>query len=292
MKFEIEKDHRKKIYKYNFYSLTDLHDYLKTNPKINKSVFYEPSSLRPQNNFNGESLNTAINYCLGGYDNDFERFKVLTNQVRQAGYEDYDSRKLVRSIYGGVALSPLVASGIPDCMISYRQDSEVKYVTIYFQLGYPCITTHNQIFNRGIATLNLIQALQDKGYIVDFKAFELSRCGNEYVDITVNLKRTSELLNISKCYYPLVGREFLRRLLFRVLESTPVKENWSFGYGSPLNTDDISKFYNLKPKDLIISYPGEMEILGNDVYNDTANLFQSLHLENEFNVEKIRQKRL
>ena len=99
-----------------------------------------------------------------------------------------------------------------------------------------------------------------------------------------------ENLNITKCYYPLVSKEFLRRLLFRVLESTPVRNNWGSGYGSSMDKHEIREFYNLKPKDLVISAPIDMGIKGNNVYQDTVILYESLELEKEFDLSKLKQK--
>ena len=295
MKFVIDKKVNKQnnlvtIYKYNFSNLTDLYNYLRQNPEVNTHIFREQASLENNYDFGGEPLDAAIEYLRGGYEMDFEKFNIAIKDVRKFGYEDLDSRKLEKTLHGGMYLAPLVAAGVPDCMVRYRQDSEPKHITIYFQLGYPCFTTTDQVFNRGIATINLIQALEAKGYMVDLKVFKLSFNVNEYLDITINLKNVDELLNISKCYYPFVGKEFLRRLLFRVLESTPVETNWNCGYGKTLQEEDIYNFYKLNKKDLIISDPSSMGITGENIYEDTATLFENLNLSKEFDLTELRNK--
>lgn len=296
MKFDIDKKQVDNtsdistIYKYNFSNLTDLYNYLKQNPKVNRNIFNTQASLDPNNYFAGESLEKSIEYLRGGYKVNFDKFDIAVKNVRKFGYEDVDSRKLERSLHGGIYLSPLVAAGVPDCMIRYRQDSDPKHITVYFQLGYPHFTTTEQVFNRGIATINLIQTLEDKGYIVDLKVFELSVNDDEYLDITINLKQVDELLNISKCYYPFVSKEFLRRILFRILESVPVKTNWSHGYGRSIEGDEIREFYNLNSKDLVIAAPKSMGILGHDIYEDTVTLFERLNLSKEFDLTKLKNK--
>jgi len=290
MKFAIDRDNPYTTFKYKFSNLNDLYNYLKSEPSVNTRIFAKQASLDSNTSFGGESLDIATEYLKGGYNIDFDKFDIATRNVRKLGYEDTDSRKLKRCIHGGTYLSPLVAAGVPDCMIKYERDTSPKHITIYFQLGYPWTTTTTQVFNRGIATINLIQSLEDKGYIVDLKVFELSECNNEYIDITVNIKNIDELLNITKCYYPLVSKEFLRRLLFRVFESTPVKGYWSRGYGRSVDKDEIRNFYKLKPKDLVIPAPGEAGIKGDDIYEDTITLFESLNLQNEFDLTKLKQK--
>lgn len=278
------------IFKYNFSNLTDLYNYLNSNPEINHLIFRTPASLKHDRTFSGVPLETSIQYLKGGYNINFEKFDIATRDIRKLGIEDVDSRKLERSLHGGIYLSHLVAAGVPDCMVRYKRDTEPKHISIYFQLGYPHFTSADAIFNRGIATINLIQSLEDKGYIVDLKVFELSNCEDEYVDITVNLKNPDELLNISKCYYPFVSKEFLRRILFRVLECTPVTSYWGSGYGVAAGTDEIKDFYKLKDRDLIIPPPIEIGMKGNDVFQDTITLFEYLNLEDEFDLSKMKQK--
>jgi len=291
MKFSLVKLNEKStLYKYNFSNLNDLYNYLKSNPTVNTRIFKKQASLKEESEFNGVSLETAISYLKGGYNIDFDKFDIATRSIRKLGYEDVDSRKMVLSQHGGVYLSPLVAAGAPNCMVRYERDTNPKHITIYFQLGYSWMTEPSQIFNRGIATINLIQSLEDKGYIVDLKVFQLSECDDEYIDLSVNIKQVDEPLNLTKCYYPLVSKEFLRRLLFRVLESAPVIANWNCGYGSSLEKEEIKRFYNLKEKDLIIPPPLEIGIKGEDIFEDTVILFENLNLENEFDLTKLKQK--
>lgn len=280
------------VYEYNFCNLKDLYNYLIENPEINRKVFSEyRASEKNDYNFSGESLDKSIEYLRGGYQNDFDRFDIEVNNLRKLGYQDDYSTKFERCIHGGSYFAPLVAAGAPDCMIRYAIDTEPKHISVYFQLGYPHYITSDQIFNRGVATINLIQLLEEKGYIVDLKVFELSKEWDEIVNIIVNIKRADEFLNISKVYYPFVAKEFLRRLLFRVLESMPVKNGrWSNSYGRSLESDEIRKFYKLRKKDLVIPAPNEIGIKGLDIYEDTYTLFKFLGLEEEFDLSKLNQK--
>lgn len=292
MKFVSEKVNENIIYKYYFTNLSDLYDYLHSNPKVDTNIFKEQHSLCAEKDFAGEPFDIALEYLKGGYDVRLKEFNMAIKSVNVLGYNDEDSRKLVRGLHGGAYLSPLVAAGIPDCMIKYDRDTTPKCITLYFQINYTWKTTPEQIFNRGIATINLIKALQEKGYLVDLKVFELLKYDEEYIDIIVNIKNIDEDLNIAKCYYPLVGKEFFRRVMFRVIESVPVKNNWYVGYGFKLSDKEIREFYKLKEKDLLISEPYSMGIKGEDIYVDTINMFETLNVVNEFDLSKIKTKTL
>lgn len=286
---ETEKKDGYKVYNIRFSNLTDLYDYLKSNPKVNTKVFSRQASISRDTDFYGESLDKAIEYCLGGYRKDFDNFLKTSNELKRIGVEDTDERTLKRGFYGGVPLAPLVAAGVPDCMLRYDRSEDVKYVTIYFNLAYPAFTGTPAIVNRGLATLYLIEALENRGYIVNFKAFELSYCGSEAINISIDLKKPGDLfLNIEKCYYPMKAKEFLRRILFRVLESAPVEYyDWSEGYGRAASVSEMKEFLCASSHDLIIGPPSEMNITGRNIYSDTLSLIKKLRVESEFDINRI-----
>lgn len=286
---ETEKRGNSTIYNIRFSNLTDLYEYLRENPTVNTRVFSRQASLKTDSDFYGESLDKSIEYIMGGYKKGFDNFLKTSDDLKKIGVEDQDTRVLKRGLYGGIPLAPLVAAGVPDCMLRYDRSEDVKYVTIYFNLAYPHFTTESEIVNRGLATLYLIQALENKGYIVNFKAFELSHCYNETINISIDLKKPGDqFLNIEKCYFPIKAKEFLRRILFRVLESSDVTvHDWSDGYGRSASVSEMKEFFNAGEHDLIIAAPREMGIEGDNIYSDTLTLIKSLKIEHEFDTERI-----
>ena len=101
MVLDVENKNGYKVYNMNFSNLTDLHLYLKSNPKVNKNIFKEQSSLDSDTQFHGESLDKCIDYCIGGYKTGFESFLRTSNDLKKIGVSDTDSRTLKRSLYGG-----------------------------------------------------------------------------------------------------------------------------------------------------------------------------------------------
>ena len=201
-----------------------------------------------------------------------------------------DTRELRRGLYGGIPLAPLVAAGVPDCMLRYDRSKTSVTRNIYFSLGYPHYNTERTVFNRGLSTLYIIDALEKNGDVVNFIARETIQEADEIVNIEIVLKKPTDImLDIKKCYYPMASREFLRRLLFRVLESTPVEQNWHYGYGRQLEEHELRKMFNLKDTDYVISTPNEIGISGKDIYTDTITLINNLNLNEEFDVEKIKK---
>ena len=292
MRLNIDYDKNYKIYNVHFDDLADLYYYLKSSPKINRYVFSDPASTRGERSFAGDSLKKSIEYIVNGYPYDFNNFLVASERMQAATLDHTDNRALKRGIYGGVPLAPLVAAEVPDCMLRYERNKENVIRNMYFSLGYPHFNSKREIFNRGLATLYVVDALEKKGDIVNFIAREVSVCGDEIVNIEIVLKKPSDvMLDIKKCYFPIAGREFLRRILFRVLESMPVENSWNYGYGRALEEDELRERFHLNKSDLVVSTPNEIGISGNDIFQDTATLIDNLGLQQEFDIEKIKRLR-
>lgn len=290
MKLDIYRKGYMTVYDVKFDNLADLYYYLKSNPKVNKSFLWEQSSITGSSEFAGADLKTSIEYIVDGYDCGFDNFLVACEKMQNATIDVTDSRSLRRGLYGGIPLAPLVAAEVPECMLRYDRKKEGTIRNMYFSLSYPHYVEQEEIFNRGLATLYIIDALEKKGDVVNFVARETAECGNEIVNIEVVLKKPSDMvLDIKKCYFPLTGREFLRRLLFRVKESMPFIEDWSWGYGRTLEEETLRDFMNLKDSDYVISTPNEIGIRGNNIYTDTVRLIENLNLEEEFDVQKIKK---
>ena len=279
-----------KIYNVHFDDLSDLYYYLKSRPRVNRRIFDEQSSITGSHEFAGDSLTDSIEYIVNGYEKGFDNFLVACERMQNATLDMSDNRSLKRGIYGGIGLAPLVAAEIPDCMLRYDRTRESKIRNMYFSLSYPHFNEEEQIFNRGLSTLYIIDALEKKGDVVNFVARETSECGDEIINIEVVLKKpTDMMLDIKKCYFPMAGREFLRRLLFRVLESMPVENDWSWGYGRTVEERPLREMFNLKDSDYVISTPNEIGIRGNDIYRDTIRLIENLNLEDEFDIPKVKK---
>ena len=290
MKLSIEEKNGKTIYNVKFDNLADLYYYLKSDPMVNSAIFDEQASLKEGSDFAGDSLKKSVEYIVGGYNRGFNNFLIASERMQAATIDVSDNRSLRRGLYGGIPLAPLVAAEVPECMLKYDRNKEGAVRNMYFSLSYPHYVEQDEIFNRGLATLYIVDALEKKGDIVNFVARETAICADEVVNIEVVLKKpTDMMLDIKKCYFPLVGREFLRRLLFRVKESLPFKENWSWGYGRTLEEEPLRRFFNLKDSDYVISTPNEIGISGGDIYRDTARLIENLNLEDEFDVPKIKK---
>ena len=279
------------VYDVIFSDLTDLYNYLKSNPKVNKKIF--PRNIRASiknDSTLGFDLDKAIEYIPGGYEENIKNFLTLKENMTGTSIETRESRDVTIGVYGGIPFVPNVVKGVSDCMISYDRNSEVKVRNIYFGLSYPIFSSDDMILNRGLIALYIIDALEKKGELINLKTFQASGNGNEIIRIEIGLKKSREMsIDPRKCYFPLARKEFFRRILFRVFESVDAKEPWGEnGYGNTLSKDKLKDFFEIPDQDIVIPSPHEIGIKGNNIYDDTISAITALGLENEFDLNKIR----
>lgn len=281
----------KTVYNMKFFGMKDLYDYLKSNPQVNVKVFSKQYSIENNFSFAGAPLDVAIEYLLKGYTEGLDNF-LKANQSLKSGTTNYvEDYEVKRSMYSGIPVAPLVSANIPDCRLITEATHDIEVKNIYFNLSYPSIIKEAKIRNRGLATLYMIQALEERGVMVNFRAFDLSKFGDEIFHFSIDLKKPGEeKLNIQKCYYPLIAREFSRRIIFRVEESSDVTHyGWGSDYGKNLPEEECRVFYKAKKNDIFITSPLDLGINGDNIYEDTLNMIESLNLEKEFDVKLLKK---
>jgi len=269
------------IYKAQFKSLSALQFFLSNNPKVNKNIFFTQKSIEAKEDFAGEPLDKAIQYCVGGYDKDFEIFIKLKKDIEKVNTK-FDNRRRTRTaVVGSRPNVPAFIAGAPKTMYRLDRSKEKKFLNIYVNLAYTNGTTNEQIRNRGILVLNLIKILEANDYEVNLKVFEACYVANEVFCASIALKHPGELLNIKKCYYPMCGKEFVRRVMIRLKESIPFKENWHLSYGQIMTDKQTRAVMDIPEDEIVINSPSEMGIIGNDIYEDADNFLQKINLSKE-----------
>ena len=282
----IDQDKRYKVYRIDFYSLTEFEAYLASDPKVNTLVFPTQKSKYMPAQFAGAPLEEAIRYCHGGYSEGLDLFVRLKRELEFANTGTENFRRSVPSVVGSRPHVPNFIAGTPKTMWRLDRAKERKFVDIYINLAYSGETTPEQIRNRGILTMNLISLYEQSRIGVNLYAFEASWMNNEIFIADIRLKAPGESLNVGKCYYPLCGREFVRRLLGRVKESMPFRQKWGIGYGSVLPEDLVRKCMKIGAGRILIQSPIEMGLVGDSIYQDADRFFSHLDLKDEVRVPK------
>lgn len=287
--FKIEERGNLTIYKMNFKSLSGLHLFLNENPVVNNNIFYTLRSEKGSEKFAGAPLFEAIGYLIGGYLKDFEMFVKLKKEIDKVNIKYENTRKVRPSVVGSRPNVPAFIAGAPKTMYRVDRAKEKRFVDIYINIAYDNNTTEAQIRNRGILVLNLVKLLENHDYGVNLKVFEACMVGGEAFCATVGLKQPGELLNEKKCYYPMCGKEFLRRIMARVKESMPFKENWHMSYGQVLNESQTRIIMDIPEDAIFINSPKDMDILGENIYQDADRFLDKINLTKEIEVPRYAE---
>lgn len=205
---EIEERDKCVIYRMKFNSLYELERYLKDDPQVNTSIFKSQKSEYLPEDFAGEDLKRSIEYCHGGYLKGFDKFMELKRKLDAVNKKALSSRKTTNSYVGSRPNVVSFVAGAPKSMYRMERVGEKQFVDIYMNLVYSGETTDDQILNRGILTLNLINVLENAGLGVNLYVFEASHLYDEIFIAEIKLKRAGEITNIGQCYYPMCGKEY------------------------------------------------------------------------------------
>lgn len=286
---EIIRDDRKYIlYLARFNNLYELYDYLKSDPTLNRRVFYKLSSVDGSYSFAGKPYSKALEDLVGDIDPGYEEFLKLQKDINNANNMQINRYRTVMTVAGGHMNTQAYSTGQPLCYETQERVMKPKFLRMHLALGYSWRTSKSQVLNRAIIITNILKALENSGYNVDINAFELSQESNELVHIIVNLKKYGEKLNMQALYKSLCNVEFLRRILFRVLETLDVKRDWSDGYGSTCDKEFTSKVLKFNNEDIYIDQPNRMGISGINLATDFENVINRLNLQDKIDVEKAK----
>lgn len=278
------------MYRARFNNLYDLYDYLKSNPEINNETFYKLSSINGTYDFAGKPYDEAVEDLIGEIDPGYEEFLKMQSDLNKARKGEIHKFKLVRTVAGGHLNIPAYCVGNPLCYETEERISKPKFITIHVSLSYYWGTTKDQVLHRAIIITNILKALEKAGYSVDLRTFEMSMEYDELVYIIVQIKKHGGRLNMSALYKTLCHVEFLRRVLFRILETLDVHNSWCGGYGQTCSESFIRKALKLGKDDLFFDQPRDMGIEGDDLAEDFERAIRHLNLEDKINVEKAKRE--
>ncbi len=269
-----------KIYKVSFKSLGELYMYLSEDPEVNKKVFAKQHSIIGDSFFAGVPFEKALEYCLGGYEGDYNVVLKMQKELEKYVPVKVHSRRMERSVAGSHPNVPAFVAGSPKAMYRRERAKEKKFCTVYFNLACPSQTTHSAILNRGVLSLSLVKLLESEGIGVNFKVFMGVYIRNEIFVFEISLKSPQELLNAKKCFYPICSREFVRRIVFRVMESVPFEcSEWYPNYGIALSDGQFRNIFDISQKNMVISSPDEMGITGENLFSDGAEMFRIMGID-------------
>lgn len=147
--------------------------------------------------------------------------------------------KSVKNIYdvaGFQCSVPRYLQGIPTNMINQKVvTKKQKVITITKNISYSACVKKETIEQESIKVLQLVNNLEKQGYRVILNVTLITKSKNENIILCnkVRIKNASERLNLSKISFPMVHPSYLRRILFKWIETfecTTKQFNKSYGF--------------------------------------------------------------
>lgn len=237
-----------------------------------------------------KSFEEALKLFEYGWYEDFDKFLVQKRQIDK--YFPYVAKKKIYHNYvcGSV---PNVVNAINNLPLSMRKiyddNNPQNIITINYNCSYPWFTTQNQIFNNGLLTLSLIDFFDSLGYRVDLRFYEISKTGNQILYIDIILKSSGEKINLQKFYFAFCNPSFLRRLIFRVIETTQgLSSGWTGEYGRCMPTDEIKKILGIDENIIFINWPEQMGVKGKNIEEDIEAFLNTIILGDYIKIDEER----
>ena len=278
-----------KLYKAKFSSIHSLYEYIKSEPTMNPMFNYDPRSINGSTDFAGVPFDEALESLEQPPRDEFQDFLRLSNRLNNNSLDYVEEYESIKSFGGGCIDIPSYVAGNPLCYRTSRSIYTPKFLRIHVALSYFWGTSKDQVLNRALIIASLVNAFEQAGYVVDLNTFELSSKDDEMIYIDVNIKNSDETFNKASLYKSLCYVEFLRRILFRVLETMDVTNDWPDGYGHTCNKDLVVKVLGLNKDDIFFDQPSEMGVEGDSIMKDFSSVLKHLNIEDKIDVKQTKK---
>lgn len=235
----------------NFRSVNEFHRAVntrKTNDvfaRINKN-----SSHDGDESFTGTKNYQEANDLLKRGDTASLKLLQKANVKRLKDNADFES-KYKAGVVGAIPIVPAYIAGQPlNMMQKIRKQCGPAIINVVLTACFSGYTDKEEIVEYGAKALSMVKALEKKDIRVNLYIFFASEAGGQKCGALIKLKDAAAPLNALRVAYPIVNPSFLRRHLFRWLETMPNKidRGFTYSYGSLLDVSDervlIKKDFN------------------------------------------------
>lgn len=156
------------------------------------------------------------------------------------------------SVEGFAPHVPNAIQGLPNSMIRVQQKPlTARAISIYFETVHPHYVDPNVFVAAGVGIARAVNLLDLTGTRVKLHAYapNYDRWSEELYVLSLTLKDYQERFSLRKCLFPLAHPGFLRRLIFRWIETIPNLTHRLDGYGASYSyhlVDDVKAETYLK----------------------------------------------
>ena len=227
------------------------------------SEFIQTINSKPQNpeitskqseagrfSFTGtHDYNEAENLLLHGWVEESEKL----NEMLKLKTLKEKSVKNTYDVAGFQCSVPRYLQGIPTNMINQKVvTKKQKVITITKNISYSAYVKKEIIEQESIKVLQLVNNLEKQGYRVILNVTMIDKSKNENIILCnkVRIKNACERLNLSKISFPMVHSSYLRRIMFRWIETFEyTTKSFDTNYGVPVKCEDFNNIIKKNKND-------------------------------------------
>lgn len=225
-----------------------------------------------------EGLDQAMHLCRYGWHDGFGDLVALVEKVKRNLDIRIDPNRTFHDYVGFAPDVKAYLEGSPLTMVN-KPVVRKPLVHIYMNTSYAGNERTDRIYNRGAIVLAAAEALELMGFMVDLRLFEMSYVDKDIHFSEYRLKMPDERVNLQKLYFPLCHPAWVRRLNFRLIETSPnMTDGWAGSYGIPAEAPMIRMVLGLGDGDILIPTIEEMKLEGGDVLADARKLFERVNV--------------
>lgn len=192
------------------------------------------ASISGKKSFAGtESLEEAASLLRFGDLKNAERL-VAGVAVPGAVTESIRARR-VRCVAGSSVNVAAALSGRPKSMYKIvRSRVPAKVLNLAYNQNIDYTVAASEIVTVAVRLANTILSIEKAGYQINLYSAVCVHKGSEALGCFVRVKSAGQYLDVARLAYSLVNPSFLRRSVFRFIETLPGLTNpaWPLGYGS------------------------------------------------------------
>lgn len=262
------------------FSFESLEDYLAYLEKAPVGEVFEEGAASELGSaaFTGTaSLAEALDLARFGWHEGFSRLVGMVERIRRALDLNLEPRRTFHDYVGFAPDVKAYLEGTPTAMLN-QPPRERRKVIVYMNTTFDGSAADERIYHRGAAVLAAVEALEVMGLAVDLRLFEMSYLEQEVHFSEFCLKRVDERANLQKLHFPLCHPSWVRRLNFRLIETSPgMTVGWAGAYGIPAEAQLMRTVLRLDDDAILIPTIGELGIEGVDAIEDARRLFDTMN---------------
>lgn len=276
------------VHRFSFASLGEYLSYLEHAPTSPAFQDMEGSKQGSAAFTGTESFEEAVRLARFGSQEGFDELVGLTEKIKRSLDMVFGYRRTFNDYVGFAPDVKAYLEGSPLSMVN-RYVRPKRRVTIYFNTSYDGNADPRRILHRGACLLSAVEVLELLDLSVDLRVFEMSYCTEFDAHVSeFALKNPDERLNMQKLCFPLCHPSWVRRLNFRLIETTPgIAPEWAATYGTPADAGIVKAVLGLGEGDILIPTIDELGIGGTDILADAQLLFARINptLPEEFRLK-------